>query len=72
MESSSVTVRADTAFEYGLDVSGPYGSEELGGGIMSGAGALGGSWTAIVWTFFLGLRRITEVKFPNIEDCFGG
>lgn len=26
----------------------------------------------MAWTFFLGLRRITEVKFPNIEDCFGG
>lgn len=39
---------------------------------MSGEGAFGGSWIAMAWTFFFGLRRITEVKFPNMEDCFGG
>lgn len=39
---------------------------------MSGAGALEGSWNATGRTFFLDLRRMTEVKFPNMEGCFGG
>ena len=39
---------------------------------MSGAGAFGGSLIASVWTFFLGFRRIAEVKFPNMEGDFGG
>lgn len=38
---------------------------------MSGLGTFGGSWTAIVLrVVFFGLRRIAEVKFPNIEGCF--
>ena len=39
---------------------------------MNGAGALVGSWIAIVCTVFLGFKRIAEVKFPNMEGCFGG
>lgn len=72
IENSSVMVTADTAFEDGRDVSGPYGSTGLGGGIMSGAGAFGGSWIAIAWAFFLGLSRIAEAKLPNMEDGFVG
>jgi len=39
---------------------------------MSGLGTFGGSWIAIAWTFFFGLRRMAEVKFPNMEDGFDG
>ena len=37
---------------------------------MSGLRTFGGSWTAGVWVFLFGLRRMAEVKFPNIEDGF--
>jgi hypothetical protein len=65
-------VTADAAFEYGRDVSGLQGSTELDGGITSGVGAFEGSWVAVLCAFFLGLRRMAEVKFPNMEDGFGG
>ena len=39
---------------------------------MSGEGAFGGSLIGSVWTFFLGFRRIAEVKLPNMEGDFGG
>lgn len=39
---------------------------------MSGEGAFGGSLIGSVCTFFLGFRRIAEVKFPNMEGDFGG
>jgi len=70
MEPSSVMVTADTAFEKGLDVSGPYGSTGLDGGIMSGLRTFGGSWAGGVWVFLFGLSRRAEAKFPNIEGCF--
>ena len=39
---------------------------------MSGLRTFGGSWTGGVRVFLFVLRRMAEVKFPNIEDCLVG